>query len=118
MVGWHHLLSVHEFEQALGVGDGQGGLACCGPWGRKESDTIEQLNNRKIVKKKKKKKINLQSSPGVLQKISMLPLDIHTQRCTTHKHTTDTHTWDLKVSATKPEASSFALQWGFPGSQS
>ena len=34
----------HEFEQALGVGDGQGSLACCGPWGRKESDTTEQLN--------------------------------------------------------------------------
>ena len=36
--------SEHEFEQALGVGDGQGGLACCSPWGCKESDTTEQLN--------------------------------------------------------------------------
>ena len=44
MVGWHHLLDGHEFEQALGVGDGQGGLACCSPWGFKESDTTEQLN--------------------------------------------------------------------------
>ena len=44
MVGWHHQLSGHEFEQALGVGDGQGGLACCGSWGHKESDTAEQLN--------------------------------------------------------------------------
>ena len=34
----------HEFEQALGVGDGQGSLACCSPWGRKESDTTERLN--------------------------------------------------------------------------
>ena len=34
----------HEFEQAIGVGDGQGGLACCSPWGHKESDTTEQLN--------------------------------------------------------------------------
>ena len=42
MVGWHHHLDGHEFEQALGVGDGQGSLACCGPWGRKESDTTEQ----------------------------------------------------------------------------
>ena len=33
MVGWHHQLNQHEFEQALGVGDGQGGLACCSPWG-------------------------------------------------------------------------------------
>ena len=44
MVGWHHQLNGHEFEQALGVGDGQGILACCSPWGRKESDTTEPLN--------------------------------------------------------------------------
>ena len=41
MVGWHHRLDGHEFEQDLGVGDGQGGLACCSPWGRKELDTTE-----------------------------------------------------------------------------
>ena len=45
MVGWHHWLDGHEFEQAPGVGDGQGSLACCCPWGHKESDTTEQLNN-------------------------------------------------------------------------
>ena len=44
MVGGHHGLSGHKFEQVPGVGDGQGGLACCSPWGRKESDTTEQLN--------------------------------------------------------------------------
>ena len=44
MVGWHHGPDGHEFEQAPGVGDGQGGLACCGSWGRKESDTTERLN--------------------------------------------------------------------------
>ena len=44
MVGWHHRLNGHEFEHALWVGDGQGGLACCSPWGRKESDTTEWLN--------------------------------------------------------------------------
>ena len=43
-VGWHHWLDGHELEQAPGVGDGQGGLACCSPWGRKELDTIEWLN--------------------------------------------------------------------------
>ena len=43
-VGWHHRLNGHEFEQALGVGDGQGGPACCSPWGRKELDTTERLN--------------------------------------------------------------------------
>ena len=44
MVGWHHRLNGLEFEQALGVGDGQGSLACCSPWGHKESDMTEQLN--------------------------------------------------------------------------
>jgi len=44
MVGWHHELNGHEFGWTLGVGDGQGGLACCDSWGRKESDTTEWLN--------------------------------------------------------------------------
>ena len=44
MVGWYHQLNGDEFEQTLGVGDGQGGLTCCGPWGHKESDMTEQLN--------------------------------------------------------------------------
>ena len=44
MVGWHHQLSGHEFEQAMRVGDRQGSLACSSPWGRKELDTTEQLN--------------------------------------------------------------------------
>ena len=43
-VGWHHRLNGHGFEWALGVGDGQGGLACCSSWGYKELDTAEQLN--------------------------------------------------------------------------
>ena len=44
MVGWYHWLNGHESEQALGVGNGQGSLACCSPWGWKESDMTEQLN--------------------------------------------------------------------------
>ena len=44
VVGWHHRLDGHEFEQALGAGDGQGGLVCCSPWGHKESHTTEPLN--------------------------------------------------------------------------
>ena len=44
MAGWHHRLNGHEFELTPGVGDGQGSLACCSPWGRKEWDTTEQLN--------------------------------------------------------------------------
>ena len=43
MAGWHHRLEGYEFEQALGVGDGQGSLACSSPWGCKESDTTEPL---------------------------------------------------------------------------
>ena len=44
MVGWHHRLDGHGFGWTLGVGDGQGGLACCSLWGRKESDMTERLN--------------------------------------------------------------------------
>ena len=43
MVGWHHRLDEHKFEQAPVVGDGQGSLACCSPWGHKELHTTEQL---------------------------------------------------------------------------
>ena len=45
MAGWHHQLNEHEFEQAPRDGEGQGSQACCSPWGHKESDTTEQLNN-------------------------------------------------------------------------
>ena len=45
MVRWHHQLDGHKSEQAPRVGDGQGGLACCSPWGIKESDTTEQQLN-------------------------------------------------------------------------
>ena len=44
MVGWHHQLDGHEFEQVLEVSDGQENLVCCSPWGRKKSYTTEQLN--------------------------------------------------------------------------
>ena len=48
MVGWHHRLYEHEFEQAPGDGEGQGRLVCCSPWGRKELDMTERLNNNYI----------------------------------------------------------------------
>ena len=48
-VGWHHRLNGHEFEQALGDGEGQGSLACCSPWGCKESDTTERLNDNMAI---------------------------------------------------------------------
>ena len=52
MVGWPHWLSGHEFEQTQGDGDGQGSLACCSPWGRKESKTTEQLNYNSSAKER------------------------------------------------------------------
>ena len=45
MVGWYHRLNGHEFEQTLGDSEGQGNLACCSPWDRKESDMTAQLNS-------------------------------------------------------------------------
>ena len=49
MVGWHYRLDGHEFEQALGDGEGQGSLVCCSPWGRKESYTTERLNGTDLL---------------------------------------------------------------------
>ena len=48
IVGWHHSLNGHEFELTLGVCNGQGGMAHCGPPGRKESDTVEGLNQTEL----------------------------------------------------------------------
>ena len=48
MVGWHHRLDGHEFEQTPGVGDGQGSLACCSPWGHRESAMSVQLNGTEL----------------------------------------------------------------------
>ena len=48
MAGWHHRHDGQEFEQVLGVGDGQGGLTCCSPWGHKELDMTEQLNGTEL----------------------------------------------------------------------
>ena len=47
MVGWHHQLNRHEFEQTVGDTEGQGSLVCCSPWGRKELNVTERLNNNK-----------------------------------------------------------------------
>ena len=48
MVEWHHQMDGHDFDQGLGVGDGQGSLVCCSPWGHKELDTTELLNNNSL----------------------------------------------------------------------
>ena len=49
MVGWHHRLSGHEFEQTLGDSGGQGSLMCCSPWGHTDSDTTQPLNNNYFI---------------------------------------------------------------------
>ena len=49
MVGWHHRLSGHEFKQTLGDSEEQGSLACCCPWGHKESDMTQQVNSTQCV---------------------------------------------------------------------
>ena len=56
MVGWHHRLNGHEFEQTLGDSNGQGSLVCCSPWGCKELDMAERLNNSKKKERKIKNK--------------------------------------------------------------
>ena len=48
MVGWHHRFNAHELGPTLEDGEGQGGLACCSPWGRTEVDTTQQLNNNNL----------------------------------------------------------------------
>ena len=53
MVGWHHRLNRHEFEQAPGDGEGQGSLACCSQWGHKESDITERLNKNNKASRSK-----------------------------------------------------------------
>ena len=63
MVGWHHRLSGHEFEQAPGVGDGQGGS----PWVRKESDTTERLNRTELTERKEERVSERQTSLQTLQ---------------------------------------------------
>ena len=74
MVGWHHQLHGYGFEQALGVGDGQGRLACCSPWGRKELDTI-------VTKLMKQTQLVSQTSSAlpdfyVMQKLSLLQASV------------------------------------------
>ena len=51
MVGWHHRFNGHKFKQTLEDGERQGSLVCCGPWGLKESNMTEQLNNNKTSQK-------------------------------------------------------------------
>ena len=81
MIGWHHQIDQHEFEQALGTGDGQESLACCSPWGCKESDTIEGLNSTDYVEQygdslKNQKSSYHDSKKTVIQKNICTPMFI------------------------------------------
>ena len=60
MVGWHHRLNGHEFEQTSGDGEGQGSLVCCSPWGRKESDMIEHTTTLEFLSSEKGKDNGIQ----------------------------------------------------------
>ena len=75
MVGWHHRLNGHEFDQTLGDGEGQGSLVCCNLWDHKESDTIERLNNSnsKILIKQQ----NSQAAPVSIRKNRRTALHLH-----------------------------------------
>ena len=68
MVGWHDQLNGHEFEQTLGDGEGQGSLACCSPWGRKESEMTKRLNNNnnRQVQQTKERKLLCREKEGLL----------------------------------------------------
>ena len=72
MAGWHHWLDGHESEWTPGVGDGQGGLACCDSWGHKELDTTERLNWTEVLPRSQSGSVNSGNwwwtgRPGVLQ---------------------------------------------------
>ena len=76
---WHHQLNGHEFEQAPGVGDGQGSQACCSPWGLKESDTTERLS-LSLSKRSKclKKMTNSELRSFGIMKLQMFALNSST----------------------------------------
>ena len=77
MVGWHHRLNGHEFEQAPGVGDGQDGVACCSLWGRKELDATERLNNKvgHSFPSKEQVSFNFMAAVTICSKLQELVMD-------------------------------------------
>ena len=72
MVGWHHWLNGHEFEQVLGVGGGQGSLACCSPWGcRVGHDLVPSLHGKQMGKQWKKCQNLFWGAPKSLQMVTV-----------------------------------------------
>ena len=76
MVGWHQRPNGHEFEWTLGVGDGQGSLVCCSPWGHRDSDTTERLNWTELNCEWTSPSIQLHDSPQKDQPLPSLPLHV------------------------------------------
>ena len=72
MVGWHHKLNGHEFDQTLGNSEGQGSLARCSPWSCKELDMIEQLNNQQVILSNHQTK-GSPKSPAMTQPLHLKP---------------------------------------------
>ena len=85
MAGWHHWLDGHEFEWTPGVGDGQGGLACCDSWGCKELDTTERLNwtelNPSIAEAGGLSTMNLGVCPGIGLPFLLCSIDLFEYPC-------------------------------------
>ena len=105
MVGWHHWLDGHEFEYALGVGDGQGSLVCCSPWGHKQLDMTERLNWTELTCK-----IfwaSSSSSEKIRTKRNECGNTLTAQH--THSHTADPQLWQQSESLCLLQTNSFAL---------
>ena len=77
MVGQHHQLNEHEFEQTSGDSEEQGSLVCCSPWGCKESDTIEQLQNNNNILYSQIRRLSTVKMPMFLNVIQYNPIQIH-----------------------------------------
>ena len=97
MVGWHRRLNGHEFEWTPGVGDGQGGLACCSPWGRKELDTTEQLHKKKNTLKWNKAKANEEKKSSTRAQASWHPDLLLLRLCWVMSRWLFSLTWNYRV---------------------
>ena len=102
MAGWHHRLDGRDSEWTLGVGDGQGGLACCDSWGRKDSDKTERLNWTELKFKDKFEDINVAKFFLIWDHTGVLSLWQQTSR---------THVTDL-CPGSQFESQDVRLQWG------
>ena len=102
MVEWHHGLNGHEFEYTPGVGDGQGGLACCSPWGSKELDTTEATEHARTVIRRGHRATSL-SLHHYRTQSSSVQFSSVTQLCPTLCDPTDCSMPDLPVHHQLPE---------------